>query len=319
MKDMVGGVAPDLLWVGFIVGVLLLLAVDLILLHGKSHTVKMREAILISLFWISLSLIFNAVFWFFYGHEHGMEFLAGYLIEKSLSVDNIFVMYLIFNSLRIPSHSQHRVLFWGILGAIVMRGAVILAGASLIQHFHVIIYLFGGLLVYSAYRFLTEKEEEEYHPEDHMAVKFLGKFFPISHRLDGERFFTIKNHKKAASPLLVALLLIETTDIIFAVDSIPAVFSVTLDPFIAFSSNIMAILGLRALYFVVARWVHSLRYLKPGLAILLMFVGIKMLISDLMYIPVWVSLTVIASILFTATVGSFYADKRDGKKKGKGS
>jgi len=312
-----GGIAPAWLWEGFFGVIILLLVADLLLFHKEAHEVKTKEAILFTSFWISLALGFNLWFGFTFGYKAGMEFLTGYLIEKSLSLDNIFVMYLVFSSLKIPASHQHRVLFWGIFGAIILRGIMILAGASLVTHFHWVLYIFGAILLYSAWKFIQE-EVEEIDAQHHWAVKVLSRFIRVSPRIHGQHFFVKENGHLMATPLLVGLVLVEVSDIIFAVDSIPAVFAITTDPFIAFASNIMAILGLRALYFVIAVWIKSMRYLKPGLAVLLGFVGLKMIVEDIFHIPIWVSLLVIVAILTTATAGSWYANKMDELKKGRG-
>ncbi len=318
MQALFGGVAPDWLWIGFTVGIVALLLADVLLFHRKAHVVPPREALLVSGFWIGLALCFNGWFAYQYGLTAGGEFLAGYLIEKSLSMDNVFVILLILTSLRIPGEFQHRVLFWGIFGAIVMRGILILIGAQLIERFNWILYIFGGILIYSAIKFLREGDEEHAHIDDHVAVRLLRKVFKVVGQLHGQKFFVHIEGILHATPLFVALVLIEVTDLVFAVDSIPAVFAVTRDPFIAFGSNILAILGLRALYFVIANWVKDLRYLKPGLAVLLAFVGVKMLIVEFVHIPIWVSLTVIAGILTTAGLGSWFHDRVDRRREDSG-
>jgi tellurite resistance protein TerC len=298
------------LWPAFLGGVLVLILLDVFVFHRKAHAVKPREAVLLSLFWISVALAFNGWFAFQYGRELGVQFLTGYLIEKSLSVDNLFVILLVFQALKIPSMYQHRVLFWGILGAIVMRGVLIIAGAQLVQEFHWILYLFGAILVYTAIKFFFESDEEQ-EVADHWAVKLIHKFVPITHEIRGEKFFLIEDGVRKGTPLLVALVVVEATDLVFAVDSIPAVFSVTQNAFVAFASNILAILGLRALYFVIADWVARLKYLKPGLAAILGFVGVKMLIMDIYHIPSWVSLLVLSGILTTAALTSWYVARQE--------
>ncbi|MBH49008.1 MAG: hypothetical protein CME71_12645 [Halobacteriovorax sp.] len=300
------------LWLVFTAGVLLFLILDVILLHKKSHEPSMKEALIESALWISLGLGFNVWVYFNLGHDLGMEFLTGYLVEKSLSIDNLFIILLVFNSLKIPKMYQHRVLFWGVFGAIVMRAALIMVGVKLINEFHWILYVFGGILVFSGYKLLFDKE----HDVDiakHWSVKLLKKFVPVTYHFHGDRFLAKEGGVLMATPMMAALVLVEATDLIFAVDSIPAVFAVTKDPFIAFSSNIMAVMGLRALYFVLATSVGKLRYLKPGLAVILFYIGVKMLLLDVFNIPSHFSLMIIVGILATAGIGSWYADRNDEK------
>lgn len=304
------------LWPAFIIGVLALITFDLVVLHKKAHVVKPREALLLSAMWLAIALAFNAWFAWRYGSELGIQFLTGYLIEESLSIDNLFVILLVFSAFKIPSEYQHRVLFWGILGAMVMRGVLIVAGAALVQRFDWILYIFGGILVYTAAKFLFESDEVN-EVADHWAVKAIRKVYPITKELHGQQFFVVKNGVRMGTPLLVCLAVVEATDLVFAVDSIPAVFSVTKHPFVAFASNILAILGLRALYFVIADWVGKLRYLKPGLAAILGFVGVKMLIHKWVHIPSWVSLLVLAGILTTAALTSIYVAKQMDEGAGK--
>lgn len=311
-------VAPLWLWVAFPIGILLLLAIDLSLFIKGAHKITRRAALLESAAWVTIALAFN--FWFSmeYGHQLGVEFLTGYLVEKSLSVDNLFVILLIFGSFRVPAEHQHRILFYGVLGAIVLRAIFIVVGAHLLQTFHWILYLFGGILVVTAIKFLRESDEEK-HVEDNWILRALKRCVPSTTKFHGSHFFAVENGVRKATPLFLALVVIEITDLIFAVDSIPAVFAVTQDAFVAFASNILAILGLRALYFVLADWVKNLRYLKPGLAAILGFIGIKMLIVDLFKIPSWVSLLVIFSILVTAALGSWYATRNEATRKRKTS
>lgn len=301
------------LWISFCVGIVLLLLVDLSL-FGKGNHKNFRKAALIeSGIWIGLALIFNAWFATVYGKELGTEFLTGYLVEKSLSVDNLFVILLIFSSFRIPKEHQHRVLFYGVLGAIILRAFFIVVGAQLLHLFHWILYVFGGILIITAIKFLRETDEK-IDAKESRSVRWIKKMIPTTDSFDGSRFFTIEGGLRKATPLFIALIVIEVTDLIFAVDSIPAVFAVTQDAFVAFASNILAILGLRALYFVLADWVGKLRYLKPGLAVILGFIGIKMLLMDVYKIPSAISLLVIFSVLTTAALGSWYASRLDTKK-----
>jgi tellurite resistance protein TerC len=299
---------PDL-WLYFMIGVVAMLALDLFVFNRNDHVIKVKEALLISAFWIAIALCFNAYIWFHEGADLGMQFLTGYLVEKSLSVDNLFVMLLVFQSFKIDAKYQHRVLFWGILGAIVFRGALIFVGAELVHRFEWILYIFGAILIYSGVKFLRESDAEGDVTENALTT-WLRRRIPITDGFRGHNFFSRENGRLMATPLFLALCVIEVSDIVFAVDSIPAVFAVTHDSFIAFSSNIAAILGLRALYFVVADGISRFRYLKPGLAAVLIFVGSKMLIIHYYKIPSWVSLLVIIAILTTASLSSWYVNKR---------
>lgn len=295
------------LWVGFNAFVLVMLAVDLGVFHRHAHEVSLKEAAVWSSIWVGLSLLFALGIYRFMGPEPGLEFLTGYLIEKSLSVDNIFVFVIIFSYFRVPAMYQHRVLFWGILGALVMRGVMILTGAFLIQRFEWILYVFGGFLVLTGIR--MAKGHREIEPEKNPVLRLARRVLPTTHRYYGQSFLV--REKRVSSParlvftpLFIVLLLVETTDVIFALDSIPAIFAITRDPFIVYSSNIMAILGLRALYFLLAGVVERFHYLQLGLAGVLTFVGVKMLIEDFYHIPVGISLGVIGAMLTAAIVGS---------------
>lgn len=297
-------VAPTWLWLSFIIGVFILLIFDLIVFgRNKNHTHK--SAVIESAMWISIALLFNIWFWFQYGNELGLEFLTGYLVEKSLSIDNLFIILLVFQSLKIPKENQHRVLFYGILGAVFFRAIFILLGAKLIHQFDWILYIFGIILIITSIKFLKDTDKE-INIKKNWSLLLLQKLLPITTEFNKDKFFIRTKGVLFATPMFVALIVIEATDIIFAVDSIPAVFSVTQDAFVAFASNILAILGLRSLFFVLAIWVADLKYLKPGLAAILGFIGIKMLIVDLFHIPSWVSLLVITGILTTAGLSSWY-------------
>lgn len=301
-------IVPISLWIGFTVGIFVLLFLDLGIFGRGDHKPSSKKALLESALWITVALIFNAWFASQYGSQLGLEFLTGYLVEKSLSVDNLFIILLIFGSFRIPDKYQHRVLFYGVLGAIIMRAIFIVVGAQLLNRFHWILYIFGAILVVTAIKFLRESDSES-EVVDNWAVRQAKKLFPTTETIKSKNFFVIENGIKKATPLFIALVAIEFTDLIFAVDSIPAVFAVTQDAFVAYGSNILAILGLRALYFVLADWVSKLRYLKPGLAAILGFIGIKMLLMDFVKIPSWVSLLVIVSILTTAALSSWYVSR----------
>jgi tellurite resistance protein TerC len=298
------------LWLGFIAFVIGMLAIDLGIFHRKSHVVGMREALVWSSVWVSLALLFNGIVWKVYGAERGLEFLTGYLIEKSLSVDNIFVFVVIFGALGIPALYQHRVLFWGILTALVLRAVMIFAGTALLARFHWLIYVFGAFLVLTGVKLFIQRQHA-LNPADSSVMKLARRLIPATDRLDGEKFFTVENGKRVATPLFMALLLVEATDVVFAVDSIPAIFAVTNDPFIVFTSNIFAILGLRSRFFLLAGVVDKFRYLKTGLAAVLVFVGAKMSLVDLYKVPPLVSLLVIATLLGVAIAASLWVSRKD--------
>jgi tellurite resistance protein TerC len=297
-------------WIAFIAFVVAMLAIDLGIFHRKSHVVGMREALVWSSVWIALALLFNGIVWKLYGAERGLEFLTGYMIEKSLSVDNIFVFVVIFGALGIPALYQHRVLFWGILTALVLRAVMIFAGAALLTRFHWLIYVFGAFLVLTGIKLFVQRQQAS-NPADSAVIKLARRLIPATDRLDGEKFFTVENGKRVATPLFMALLLVEATDVVFAVDSIPAIFAVTSDPFIVFTSNIFAILGLRSLFFLLAGVVDKFRYLKTGLAAVLVFVGAKMSLVDLYKVPPFASLLVIAMLLSVAIVASLWASRNE--------
>lgn len=304
------------LWVGFNALVLLMLALDLGVFHRKAHAVSIKEATIWSVVWISLALTFNAGIYFLMGKDPALEFLSGYLIEKALSVDNIFVFVLIFSYFKVPSEYQHRVLFWGVLGALAMRAVLIFVGASLISTFHWILYLFGAFLVITGIKMATQKHEAM-DPGNSFMVKLVRKFMPVSDKYDGQKFLTLQNGKRFATPLLLVLVLVEASDLLFAVDSIPAIFAVTHEPFLVYTSNVFAILGLRSLYFLLAGVVDKFRFLKLGLAAVLSFVGIKMLIVDLYKVPTPLSLLVIFLIITTSVVASLMIPEKkpEGKEK----
>src|SRR5512139_1356165 len=273
------------LWGGFTAFVLAMLALDLGVFHRKAHEVRFREALTWSVVWVTLALAFNALIWAWFGPTTGLEFLTGYLIEKALSVDNIFVFLVIFSYFAVPKQHQHRVLFWGILGALVMRAAFIFAGAALLEAFHWVIYIFGGILIVTGVKMLVQRNAE-IEPQNNPVFKLFRRFVPSVPEYHGSKFLVRKGASWFATPLLAVLVAVEATDLVFAVDSIPAVFAVTKDPFIVYTSNIFAILGLRAMYFLLAGVMDRFRYLKPGLATVLVFVGVKMSIADLYKIPI---------------------------------
>lgn len=300
------------LWIGFNAFVLAMLALDLGVFHRKSHEVSMREAATWSAVWVALALVFNAGLYYFRGPTPALEFFTGYLIEKSLSVDNIFVFALIFSYFSVPKLYQHRVLFWGVLGALVLRAFFILAGAALLAKFHWILYVFGAFLILTGLKmaFFSDKEMD---PAENPVLKLVKRLIPVTPEYHGKNFFIRQAGKWVATPLFLVLILVETTDVIFAVDSIPAIFAVTRDPFIVYTSNVFAILGLRSLYFLLAGVMGKFRYLKLGLAAVLIFVGIKMSLVDFFKIPGLVSLGVIALCLTVAVVASLRAAARDEK------
>lgn len=296
-------------WIGFNVFVIIMLALDLGVFHKKNHKVPVREAIIWTAVWIALALIFNILIYFNRGETKALEFLTGYVIEYSLSVDNIFVFILIFSYFQVNEKYQHKVLFWGILGALIMRGIFIFGGIALIARFHWIVYIFGGFLIFTGIRMFSHSELQ-IEPEKNPIVKFFRKYFPVSETMHEEKFFIRKNSKSYATPLFLVLIIIETSDLIFAVDSIPAVLAVSQDRFIVYTSNIFAILGLRSLYFAVSGIMDYFRYLKVGLAFVLTFVGVKMCSSNFFEIPVLFSLLIIVSILTTSIVASVVIKKR---------
>jgi tellurite resistance protein TerC len=295
------------LWIGFNVFVLAMLAVDLFVFHRDAHEVASWEAAAWTAVWVALAVLFGAGVYTFMGRDAGLEYFAGYLIEKALSVDNIFVFVLIFGFFRVPLRYQHRVLFWGILGALVMRGMMIAAGAYLIEQFHWVIYLFGAFLVFTGIR-MARQDEHAIDLETNVVIRTVRRLLPVTSTYRGQKFFVRADAggamRLAATPLFVVLALVEATDLIFAVDSIPAIFAVTQDPFIVYSSNVFAILGLRALYFLLAGVIHRFHYLKVGLSIVLVFVGAKMLATDVYKIPIGVSLGVIVVVLMASVAAS---------------
>ena len=293
-------------WIAFNLFILFLLALDLGVFHRKSHAVSTKEAALWTVAWISIALIFNAGVYYFAGHDAGLQFLTGYLLEKSLSVDNIFVFVLLFSLFAVPPVYQHRLLFWGVLGALIMRGALIGVGAYLISQFHWILYLFGLFLIFTCIKLFFQKEDETIEPERNPLVRLLRRFMPVTSGYRGQKFFVREGGKLAATPLFVVLLVVETTDLLFAFDSIPAIFAVTQDAFIVYTSNVFAILGLRSLYFLLASVMGKFRFLKLGLSGILVFIGVKMLVMDIYHIPITLSLGVIAGVLTLSILASIF-------------
>jgi tellurite resistance protein TerC len=296
-------------WVGFNLFVLFMLALDLGVFHRKSHEVSVKEALTWSGVWIFLALCFNVFVWTQFGEKQALDFFTGYLIEKALSVDNIFVFVLIFAYFQIPSKYQHKVLFWGIIGALVMRVIFIFAGVALLAKFHWLIYVFGAILFYTGIKMLTDKDKKM-EPEKNPFFKFIKRFVPFTNEFHGDKFFIKQDGKKFATPLFLSLIIVEITDVIFAVDSIPAILAITQEQFIVYTSNVFAILGLRSLYFALAGIIDRFKYLSVGLAVILLFVGLKMVSVDFYKIPVHISLIVIALILTVSIVYSLMKTKK---------
>ena len=313
------------IWLGFLALIAVLLFLDLGLFHRQDTVLSFKQALEWTCVWIAAALLFNAFIYGLYEHDWlnwtdysvhhqggivaAVEFFTGYIVEKSLSMDNLFVIAMVFNYFHVPLKLQHRVLFWGIFGAIILRGIMIALGSVLITRFEWIIYIFGAFLVFSAAKMLFTKEES-FSPEHNPFINLTKKFFPVTHEFHGHHFFVNQDGKRMATPLLLALVLVESSDVMFAVDSIPAVFAVTRDPFIVFTSNIFAILGLRSLYFVLGSMMDKFRYLKPSIIVLLAYVGFKMLLSHFFTIPNGISLAIIAAILAAGIVASLVADKK---------
>jgi tellurite resistance protein TerC len=297
------GIGTPELWVGFIIFVLAMLALDLGVFHRKAHEVSVREAFVWSVVWITLALVFNVGIYHWFGRERALEFFTGYLIEKALSVDNLFVFLVLFTYFAVPGALRHRVLFWGILGALVMRALFIAAGTALIAAFHWILYVFGAFLIFTGLKLLAARDEG-IEPERNPVLRLIRRFLPSVPEYHGTHFVVKRAGRWYATPLLAVLIIIEATDIVFALDSIPAVFAITRDPFIVFTSNIFAVLGLRALFFLLAGMLGRFRYLKVGLGLVLAFVGTKMLLIDLVRVPIALSLGVIALLLSLSVAAS---------------
>ncbi len=300
---------PTLFFV-FILMILLFLTLDLMVFHRKNKEVRVKEALLWSLFWILLAFAFNILVYYLYGSEKALSFLTGYLIEKALSVDNLFVFIMIFQFFGIKQAYQHKVLFWGILGALLMRALFIAMGITLISKFHWIIYLFGGFLIFTGYKMIS-KNNENVHPERNVILRLFTRFFPVSNKLDESRFFVREDNRRKATALFVVLLVVETTDVIFAMDSIPAILAITTDPFIVYTSNVFAILGLRSIYFALAGVMQLFHYLHYGLSAILIFVGLKMIISEFYKFPVFAALGLVAGILIISIIASILFPPKD--------
>ena len=294
-----------LFWILFNLFVVGLLLLDLLVLNRRAHAIQLKEALGWSAFWVTLSLCFNYFEYRNMGHEAGVQWLTGYLAEKALSVDNLFVFLLIFTYFKVPAEYQHRILFWGVLGALVLRGIFIVAGAALLAKFHFLLYVLGAFLVYTGVRMgLSSSSEPEIDPDGNPIVRFLGRHFPISRQLDGGKFFTRREGVRFATPLLVVLVLIETTDVVFAADSIPAILAISRDTFVVYTSNVFALLGLRALYFALASLMQLFHYLHYGLALILIFIGAKLLLEDPYPFPMPVALGAVGVLLLGSIAAS---------------
>lgn len=300
-------------WLVFGGVVITALFLDLFVFHKNPHKISLKEALLLSAFWIALGLAFSGYVYYTKGYDRTVEYLTGYLLEKALSLDNIFVFILIFSYFKIPEEYRHKVLFWGVLGAIVFRAIFIFAGLELIKHFHWIVYLFGIILIISAIKLLTT-EEKEFHPEHTLVYKLAKRVIPLRPRNGDGRFFIREGGKMYATPMFLALLFVESSDIMFAIDSVPAIIAISRDPFVVYTSNIFAILGLRSLYFAAAGILPLFHYLHYGLSFILGFIGVKMLLSDIYKIPVEVSLLLIGSAIFVSVVASIIVKKEQESK-----
>jgi len=291
------------LWIGFNIFVLIMLALDLGVFHRKSHEVNIKEALIWSLVWITLAMIFNYGIYEYMGKVKALEFFTGYVLEKSLSVDNIFVFILVFSFFKVPSSYQHKVPFWGILGALVMRVILIFSGVALLTKFHWLIYIFGAFLIFTGIKMMLQKDSH-IEPDKNILVRLFKKFYPVTNDYHGDKFFVKIDAKRFATPMFVVLLVIEFTDLVFAVDSIPAILAITNDTFIVYTSNVFAILGLRSLYFALAGVMKYFRFLKVGLSVILVFVGTRMMIVDFYKFPITLSLGIIVGILIISVIAS---------------
>lgn len=304
----VASVGSPALWLGFLGFVIAMLAIDLGVFHRNAHDVTLKEAAVWSAVWVAFAIVFAIGIHVWFGPQRALEFTTGYLIEKALAVDNIFVFVIIFSTFAVPSMYQHRVLFWGVLGALAMRAVFIFAGGAFLQRFHWAIYVFGGILALTGLKLLIQRDAVP-EPEKNPVIRLFRRFVPMTDKYHGDKFWIRDKGKLIATPLFLALVAVEVTDLIFAVDSIPAIFAVTTDPFIVFTSNIFAILGLRSMYFLLAGVVSKFVYLKVGLSVVLIFVGAKMLLMDVYKVPILASLAIIAGILVTSVVASLVRTK----------
>jgi tellurite resistance protein TerC len=303
-------IGSPLLWLGFLAFVLVMLAIDLGVFHRQSHEVSLKEAAIWSAVWVGLAGVFNVGVYYWFGPERALEFTTGYLLEKALSVDNIFVFIVVFGAFAVPPRYQHRVLFWGVFGALVMRALFIFVGGAFLARFHFAIYVFGGILAITGIKLLVQREHEM-HPERNPLLKAFQRVVPVTRDFEGDKFHVKRDGRHYATPLLLALVAVEITDLVFAVDSIPAIFAITRDPFIVFTSNIFAIMGLRSMYFLLAGVITKFVYLKVGLALVLIFVGAKMLLMDVYKVPILASLGIIAGILLASILASLLRPSSD--------
>ena len=301
---------PAWAWLALVVAVVVLLFGDLLIVHRRPHVISFKEAAIESAVWITFGIIFGLIMLWWQGGQAGGEYFAGYLIEKSLSIDNVFVWAVIFSYFAVPAQYQFRVLFWGVFGALVLRAIFIFAGVALLERVEWLLYVFGALLLFTAVK-IARHQEEEIHPENNPVLKLVRRIVPSTTDYDGQKMFTRASGRRLATPLFAVLVLVESTDVVFAVDSVPAILAVSREPFIVFASNAFAILGLRALYFCLAGMAGRFRYLNAGLGVILAFVGVKMLLADVYHIPIWLSLTVIALVLTVAIIASLRAERRD--------
>lgn len=311
-------VVPGYFWFGFITFVLAAVAVDLGLFHRKAHEIQAKEAGIMVTVWVLIAALFGGWITHQFGHAKGLEFATGYLIELSLSIDNIFVFVMIFSHFRVPQQYQHRVLLWGIFGALILRGIMIGLGAALVQQYSWVLYFFGAFLIYTGIKMLVMSEQnEDLDPEHNPLVQFTRKFFPVTAKYHGQNFFVKIDGKWFITPLFIVVLMVETSDIMFALDSIPAIFAITTDPFIVYTANILAIMGLRSLYFMLADMVKRFQYLKIGISFLLMFVGMKLLLLDFYHIPTGFSLAFIVLTIATSVFASLYMTRKRTRTKKK--
>ncbi|MBK0402164.1 TerC family protein [Adhaeribacter sp. BT258] len=298
-------------WIYFNLFVLAMLALDLFVFHRDAHEVKIKEALGFSAFWIALALAFNVLIYYTMGTEPALEFLTAYLIEKSLSVDNLFVFIVLFNYFKIPPIFQHKILFWGIIGALVMRAFFIVVGVALLAKFHFIIYILGAFLIFTGIKMATTSNEPEINPKANPIVKWISKFIPVTNDLVGGKFFVKREGMIFATPLFIVLIMVETTDLVFAMDSIPAILAISRDTFIVYTSNVFALLGLRALYFALAGVMQLFHYLHYGLALILVFIGTKLVLSDIYHFDMRVALGIVGGILILSVVASLMFPKKD--------
>lgn len=304
-------VGSPLVWTLFAAVVIVFLAIDLGIFHRKAHAVSTKEAAIWTVVWVTVAMLFNAFVFKRFGGQKALEFFQGYLLELALSVDNVFVFLVVFSYFRVADEHRHRVLFWGIIGAVVTRGIFIAAGAAVIREFHWVMYILGAFLVFTAIKILVQRDEE-LDPSKNIVLRLFRRLVPISDQYDGARFLTVQNGRRVATPLLAVLVVVESADVMFAVDSIPAIFGVTTDTFIVLTSNIFAILGLRSLFFLIQGLVQKLRFLKIGVSIILAFIGVKILIEYWYKVPVAISLSVLAGVLvITAVVSLVFPEKKD--------